>query len=137
MASPIRSLHTEGTKPALLTLKLNDTHFTIPRHHAPNGSVLDTEETHIDLTFILPIYLGSLLPDLFSAYLAWLDTHDATQLIKDESSATRVTKATMLLQIGAALGDEEFRVAMTRCLKVLYREYDEEFGPVPKPCRKG
>jgi len=59
-----------------------------------------------------------------------------TQLIKDENSAIRVTTATMLLQIGAALGDEEFRVAVTEYLKGLNGEYDGEFGPVVKRRRK-
>jgi hypothetical protein len=42
----------------------------------------------------------------------------------------------MLLQIGAALEDEGFRVAATEYLKVLYWGYDGEFGPVPGPRRE-
>ena len=68
-----------------------------------------------------------------TVYLTWLHTHDVTQLIKDENSAIRVTKATMLLQIAAALEDEEFRIPATKYLEGLYREYDGEFGPVVKP----
>ena len=123
----------EGTTSQLLTISLSNIRFTIPEHLAPKRSILDTKEPHIDLTFILSTYLGSLLLELFSVHLTWLHTHDVTQLIKDENSAIRVTKATMLLQIAAALEDEEFRIPATKYLEGLYREYDGEFGPVVKP----
>jgi len=60
---------TEDTTSELLIMNFNNTHFTLPKHLAPKGSILHTKEPHIDLTFTLPIYLGSLLPELFSTYL--------------------------------------------------------------------
>jgi hypothetical protein len=50
----------------------NNAQFTLLKHLTPKGSIFDTKEPQIDLTLILPVYLGSLLPKLFSAYLAWL-----------------------------------------------------------------
>lgn len=114
----------------------NNAQFTLLKHLTPKGSIFDTKEPQIDLTLILPVYLGSLLPKLFSAYLAWLHAHDVTQLITDGNPAIRVTKATMLLQIGAALEDEEFRVAATEYLKMLYGGYDGDFGLVPRSRRE-
>lgn len=96
------------------------------------GSILDTNKSRLDLTNIVPVYLGPLCLELFSAYIVWLHTHDVVKMISDNDSAIRVTKATMLRQIEAALKEEVFCGVVTEYLKVLYGEYDEEHGPTPK-----
>lgn len=119
-----------------LTIELNNTKFIIAKHLTPKGSVLDTVESDLDLTFVLPIYLGPLCQELFSIYLVWLHTRDETALTKDQNPAIRITKATMLLQIGTAVEDEVFCGVVTEHLKGLYGVYDGQFGPTPRLCHE-
>jgi hypothetical protein len=136
MTSPYPLTQTLKPTSEQLVIELNNARFTVPKTVALEGSILDTEEAHLDLTSILPRYLGSLRLELFTAYIAWLYTRDVTKLVKHENAAIRVTKATMLLQIGRTLKDEVFCGAMTKYLERLYEKYDGQFGPTPKPHRE-